>query len=203
MREPLTKAREERISAQNLDDGSSVRNGDLFGIIHQRDMPFASTKPCPVRVAAFLAAPLLCATLASYAGAQNVLPKGNVVVAKTAPEMLLIWDASPVIADLVAAKTPEQAARKTLLDDAIVILQSHAATAKASQLELRITYARSGAVSPVYGAATFAGVERVEVLDASRPALLAQAASWRKAVRDGTPTPGLTVKITGQLPPLQ
>ena len=144
---------------------------------------------------------LVALSLPVQAHAQTTTPKGSIVLAKTSPSALLIWDASPVVADLVADKTPDSQALRLLTADAIELLHERAASLTAKTVELRVVYTRSGAISPAYGAPTFAGVERVMVIDASRADALARADQWKKAARDGAPTPGLTVKITGSMPP--
>ncbi len=147
---------------------------------------------------ALLAAAAACTLPAAAADA---LPKGTVIVAKTAPEALLVWDASPAVADLVQAKTAEPDGLHALESDALQILAARAASLRAKRVQLRVVYTRSGAVSAVYNAATFAGVERVMVLSAARDDIASHAAAWQAAARTGAATPGLTVTVSGKLPP--
>lgn len=141
---------------------------------------------------------LLCAPSAARA---DTLPKGTVVLAKTSPDALLIWDASPELADMIAAKQPDDQILKTLEADALTILAERAKSLSSGNIALRVVYQRSGAVSPAYGAPTFAGVERLFIMEAKRTDVAPQESAWRSALQSGSTAHGLTVTMTGKLPP--
>jgi hypothetical protein len=130
-------------------------------------------------------------------------PKGTVIMAKAAPKALLIWNASPAVADLVTGNQLGDDGLRELESDGVGILANRASSLKATRMELRIIYEQSGAVSPVYGTATFAGYEHVLTLVAARADIERNAEEWMKEISGGTAPRGLDIVVTGKLPPPQ
>lgn len=128
---------------------------------------------------------------------------GTVVVAKTGPTPLLLWDATPLVTQVVQNKQPREAALRDLESQAMQILGQHARGLKhAKSLTIRVLYQKTGAVSPVYGTATFEGVERVFELTASSADARAHAKQLAEGIARGTVPRGVRLNVTGTLPPL-
>jgi hypothetical protein len=137
--------------------------------------------------------------------AEDAAVPGNVVVARTSGDALVIWDASPEVAELVGERASDERASTKLERDALrVAAQSLGKIEKsANTLSVRIIYTKTGAVSPVYGAATFAGVERYATLELPLKDALADRDHW-KTLDAKAPLPKwIALKVTGQLPPRQ
>jgi hypothetical protein len=128
------------------------------------------------------------------------LPKGTVVVARSQPSALLIWDASPAVGDLVIAQTTGEAGMRALEVDALTILAAHAAGSPARHLDLRAQYAATGIVGAAYQASTFAQATPLVVVGADRTALLANASRWQRMVASGRMPNGLSIHVLGRFP---
>jgi len=128
---------------------------------------------------------------------------GTVVVAKTGPAPLLLWDATTLITQVVQNKQPREAALRDLESQAMQILGQHARGLKHVKfLTIRVLYQKTGAVSPIYGTATFEGVERVFELTAFSKDARAHAKELADAIARGTIPRGVRLSVTGALPPL-
>lgn len=130
-------------------------------------------------------------------------PKGSVLVARTEPDAILIWDATPAVVDLVSAKRGQDAALRTLESDAVAILAERAPQLKASKVSIRIVYQKIGAVNPAYGNATLASVERLATVSAKRDDIVKHAKDYETALTAGNVPSDVTVNVTGKLPPMQ
>lgn len=140
----------------------------------------------------------------AFALAEPVRPvTGPVIVAReSAGEARLIWDATAYVTQLVSEKIGGERGLHALEATALRALAEKGKTLAATTLTLSVTYAKSGAVSPVYGSATFAGFEPVVTIAVKRAALAQHAAAWSEQLANGTVPRGLTVSVTGQLPPV-
>jgi len=131
------------------------------------------------------------------------LPAGTVVLAKSTPDALLMWDSSPVLAKLVGDKVGEARALATLESDAMLIATERSAgLSSAKTVTVRVIYAMTGAVSPVYNTATFAGVEKLLTIEGTPADLKKNGASYAAQLAQGTVPAAVKVEITGKLPPL-
>ncbi|MBD5606759.1 MAG: hypothetical protein IAI48_16950 [Candidatus Eremiobacteraeota bacterium] len=129
-------------------------------------------------------------------------PTGNVIVARPGGSALVIWDASADVASIVANKTSDADANALLERDASRVLADSLAKIDkdASDVTVRVIYNKSGAVSPVYGSATFAGVERYATLKLSAKDANTDRDKWRE-LGDAAPPPAwFSFAITGVLP---
>lgn len=146
---------------------------------------------------------LLCGlALADPAAVRPVA--GAVIVTRTTPaEASLLWDATPYVTQLVSDKLTDEHGLHALEATALRALADKGKTLAAPALTLKVTYAKTGAVSPVYGGATFAGFEPVLTLSAKRAALAKNAAAWSSQLADGKVPAGVIVSVTGKLPPAQ
>jgi hypothetical protein len=129
---------------------------------------------------------------------------GAVIMAKaTSASTLFIWDATPYVTQLVADKMLGDDGLHALEASAIQALAGKAKKATTVALTLRVLYTKTGAVSPVYGAPTFAGIERVLTISVERTALAKDADAWSTSLGKGTTPDGVKIDISGQLPPAQ
>jgi len=127
--------------------------------------------------------------------------QGSVILAHTGNEVLFLWDASPYVARLVAEKQTGPEGLHLLEATAISELAKRARTSRAKYLKMKVLYVRTGAVSKVYGSPTFAGVEDVVNLGASRRALVLYGSTWPSKLARGEAVRGVTVELKGSLPP--
>jgi hypothetical protein len=158
-----------------------------------------------LRVTALAAVAALSVLVPRDAARAEAGVPGNVVVARASGDALVIWDASPEVAELVTSRTPDDRAGARLQRDALRVAADSLSKVEssASSLTVRIIYSKSGAVSPVYGAATFAGVERYATVQLPFKDAQADRDHW-KSLDAKAPLPKwIEVKVTGQLPPHQ
>src|SRR5260370_11579474 len=73
---------------------------------------------------------VVCAGLACMPASADEAPKGSIMLAKTQPNVILIWDATPAVADLVTAKLPVDEALHALEADAMGIMRSEEHTSE-------------------------------------------------------------------------
>jgi len=128
---------------------------------------------------------------------------GHVIVARTQGAALLIWDATAEIAAITAAKLSNDDANARIERDALRVLAASLGAVKNSKtVTVRVLYARTGDVSPVYGTPTFAGIERYANLTVDTRAAAADKDKWEEE-RDPkvAPPAWIAYKILGQLPP--
>lgn len=146
----------------------------------------------------------LFALLAGSTLAQPVRPiSGALVVAQTNPAgARLIWDATSYVTELVTEKTGGEQGMRAIEATALLALADKSKTLSGATLTLSVTYAKTGAVSPVYGSATFAGFEPLLTIVVKRALLAAHAAAWSAQLANGTIPRGVTVSVTGKLPPV-
>ncbi len=136
------------------------------------------------------------------ARADESKPPGNVIVARPAGDALLIWDASADVAAIVANKTSDAEAKTLLERDAASALAASLSkvASDASSIALRLIYQKTGAVSPVYGSATFAGVERYATLRISGKDARSDRDRWRELAAAKPLPPWFAFDVTGELP---
>jgi hypothetical protein len=142
---------------------------------------------------------------AARADAPAVRPvSGAVIVTRTSPaEAGLMWDATPYVTQLVNEKITDEPGMRALEATALRALADKGKGLAASMLTLKVTYARTGAVSPAYRSVTFEGFESVVTIGAQRAALARNAAVWSAQLANGTIPKGVRISVTGKLPPVQ
>jgi len=151
------------------------------------------------RVGALLALATLCTAIAA---AQSVRPvQGSVILARAGSAALYIWNATPYVAQLVSDKRLGDGGLNELEATALSILTERAKAAASDTLTVRVFYEKSGAVSPAYGSATFEGMEQLLTLSAERKALGESGSHWSAELLGGKTPTGLSVSVTGALPP--
>jgi hypothetical protein len=138
-------------------------------------------------------------SLGSLASA-GPLPKGTVIVSKTAPTAVLLWDATPALTELTAAHTSDGDKFKSLEEDAVKILVDRAASLSADTVELHILYAKTN-MGAEYGDPTMDEKEKLVVLTAKRSTIAPSSGAWLQGIAKGGPTGGLKIDVTGKLPP--
>jgi len=112
------------------------------------------------------------------------------VIARAGSDATVLYDATPDVIAIVRDKIGDEQANRLLQHDALRVLALAAPELpEARAITVRITYVRSGDVSPVYGTPTFVGVERYASLRESAP----NAKSDRHRQ--------ITFTVVGKLPP--
>ncbi len=139
----------------------------------------------------------------SPAAAQSVA--GHVILAKTNGDAVLLWDATPEVAAVVDGRLGDDAANVRLERDALLVLADEfPKVERARTITVRILYDKTGDVSPVYGTATFAGVETYATLTAHTSDVARERARRRTpdaAATPPPPPPWVTFHVVGELPP--
>jgi hypothetical protein len=124
-------------------------------------------------------------------------------VARSSGDALLLWDASSEVSAIVSTKLSDDDANARLKRDAIRVLAASVENVSkdARSVTIRVLYNKTGAVSPAYGAATFAGVERYAEMTLSGAAFFQDRDHWRESA-DRTAYPRwLAFRVVGSLPP--
>jgi hypothetical protein len=137
--------------------------------------------------------------LASVPAYADEAPKGNVMLAKTQPNVVLIWDATPQVVDLVNAKKPNDETLHALEADAFAIMAERAKPATET-VTIRVVYQRTAEVNKAYVSATLQGVEKLFTMTAPRADVLKNAAAWKSQLAAGATPKGVVVTLTGKLP---
>ena len=126
---------------------------------------------------------------------------GSTVLARSDAHATIIWDATPLVASLVQQNASQSRELSALeLPAARLIVERAASLRQAKDIAVKVIYARTGAVSPVYNNVAYAGFERILTLVSSRKAVMRNARAWNDSIRDGRVPSGIQVIITGQLP---
>ena len=146
---------------------------------------------------------LACVAFCALGAQAALADQGMVVVAKGGAAPLLLWDATPLVTTIVANKEPRPAAMRDLESQAMQILGERVRELpRAKTLTIRLIYQKTGAVSPVYGTATFEGIERVFELSASANDARMHAKQLADALGRGSVPSGIHLDVTGALPPM-
>lgn len=148
-----------------------------------------------------IAAFALCAPLA--ARADEAVVAGHFVLARASEDALVLFDASPEVAAIVTNKTSDADANDGLERDALKVLAAMLPKLDKStkSVTVRVTYNKTGAVSPVYGAPTFAGVERYALLAVNYKEAAADRDKWKELDPKHAVPSWISFKVIGQLPP--
>lgn len=130
-------------------------------------------------------------------------PTGHAVVARSNGDALLLWDASSEVSVIVSTKLSDDDANARLKRDAIRVLAASVpdVSKDATSVTIRVLYNKTGAVSPVYGAATFAGVEHYAEIKLSGADFFHDRDHWRESAERAPIPKWLTFHVLGQLPP--
>jgi len=154
-----------------------------------------------MNVRAFVVVVALLAPLAAQADQPVVT--GHYVLARATEDALILFDASPEVASIVAGKTDDAAANDELERESLKVLAAMLPKLDTTtkSVTVRVTYNKTGAVSPVYGAPTFAGVERYALLDVSYKDAAADRDKWKELDAKRAVPAWLSFKVIGQLPP--
>jgi len=156
------------------------------------------------RVAALVTALVVASATLARASDVPVRPlEGPVVLARAGSDAQYLWNASTYVAHLLADKLGDAPGLHALEATALSALAERTRASDAATVRIKVVYAKTGAVSPVYGTATFTGMENVVTLSASRTELVKHADQWARDVSAGRVPPGLDVRVTGTLPPVR
>jgi hypothetical protein len=143
----------------------------------------------------------LLAAIPATAGADDAL--GPAVLTRAHGDALAIWDATADLTAIIATNPSAEVTLQRLEADTFTVLvtKSKALKADAKTLSVSTIYRRSGAISPQYQTATFLGVEKLLTLEANVEAAQANEPAWTEQLRAGKIPGGVTVTVTGKLPP--
>ncbi|HYW54203.1 MAG TPA: hypothetical protein VE826_09545 [Dongiaceae bacterium] len=141
----------------------------------------------------------LCVALAGVPAYADDAPKGNVMLAKTQPNVVLIWDATPQLVELLNAKKPSDDTLHALEADALAIMAERAKPATET-VTIRVVYNRTSEVNKAYVSATLQGVEKLFTMAAPRAEVLKNAAAWKSQLAGGSTPKGVVLTVTGKLP---
>lgn len=133
--------------------------------------------------------------------AQESAP-GRAVLSKSTGDALVIWDASKVVASIVRSKMADAAADGLLKRDAVRVLAKMLRNIDrtAKTITVRIIYAKSGDVSPVYGTLTFKGVEHYALLTVHGADAQSHKTKWKELEDKATIPSWFSYKVIGRLP---
>ncbi len=133
--------------------------------------------------------------------AQDVTPRGTVVVTRTQPDALLLWDASPVVADLIAAKTASPQSMATLESAAMRIAAQHASQlSHAGNVPVEVLYARTRYISPAFPNAVYAGTIRLLSITCSVAEAAQNGEHYADELGNGTVPSAVDIVVSGKLP---
>jgi len=144
---------------------------------------------------------LVCCT--GGAASADATPPGTIVVARSAPDALLIWDASTAVGTLVVARRMGDDGMRALEGDGVAILASRAPRLHAQNVELHVQYSATGVTGAPYQASTFANATQLLVLTAPRALIATRARAWQAAIADHRAPVGLNIRIVGAFPQAQ
>ncbi len=157
----------------------------------------------PLRIAAcaaVLAASMASAAFSSEPAARPV--EGPVLLVRAGADAQYLWNATLYVAHLVADKQGGAEGVHALEATALAALAEKSRSNPAPTVRIKVVYAKTGEVSPVYGTATFTGMENVLTLSAAHGELSKHAAQWVRELAAGRVPAKLTVDMTGTLPPV-
>ena len=140
--------------------------------------------------------------LSATAAADESIP-GHAVLAQPGGDALIIWNASQLVASIVRSKMSDADADQLVERNAIGVLAKMLPTVdgNARTITVRVIYALSGEVSPLYGSPTFKGFEQYALLSMRGRDARADKQKLRDLQKTGTIPPALRYKIVGRLPP--
>jgi hypothetical protein len=146
---------------------------------------------------------ILACALLLFTGTGSSADSGTVGVAREGINPFLLWDATPLVADLVRKKIGPTAALTELESKAMEIILAHAPTLKgARKFTIRVFYRKIGAVNPAYGTVMFAGTERVFEMSADARNVRSNGKFLSQSLAAGRIPAGVQVNVSGHLPPM-
>ncbi len=153
-----------------------------------------------LRIILFAVPATLLALMPAFAADE---PPGKVVIARASEDATVLYDATPEVAAIVRDKLGDDTANARLEHDALRVLAKVASELSGSRsITVRITYAQSGDVSPVYGTPTFVGIERYANLRMSTADASTDRDMWKEKTAANVAAPSWTSFIVvGKLPP--
>jgi hypothetical protein len=150
------------------------------------------------------AATLASAVFAPASAEPAVRPvEGPVLLSRAGADAQYLWNATLYVTHLVADKQGGADGVHALEATAIAALADKSKSSQATTVRIKVVYAKTGDVSPVYGTATFTGMENVLTLSAARSDLSKHAAEWTRQFAAGQVPAPVKVDMTGTLPPVQ
>jgi len=106
------------------------------------------------------------------AASQKAPASETSIVARSGTAAVLLWDATSTVASMLQKKVPDDVILSTIeLKCARMLALKAPALPKARTIEIRVIYARTGAVSPIYGTPDFVSFERLLTVGAAASVL--------------------------------
>jgi hypothetical protein len=128
---------------------------------------------------------------------------GHAIVARPEGDALVIWDATTEVTAIVKDKVADPAAKDRLERDALnELVVEESKLSNVTAVNIRVVYTKTGDVSPTYGSATFAGVERYATLTMTAADLKGDRDKWKETAAGTAALPAwVAFTISGELPP--
>jgi hypothetical protein len=126
--------------------------------------------------------------------------EGPVILTKGGANPEYLWNSTTFVAHMTTDKLFGDDALHALEAAALAALADKAKTSKAASVRIKVIYAMTGEVSPVYRSATFVGMENVLSITAPRGELEKHASDWPQQVASGHAPGGVSIAVTGKLP---
>jgi hypothetical protein len=137
----------------------------------------------------------LVAALASVADPRRAVADSDVILARAAPDVVLIWRANDAIADAVGKHLAVSEIQRSLalagLERMVAALPADAASDHT--VTLKIVYFNDGGYDPNYRIATVSGVRRIGELSSDIGKLRRSHARWQTQIERSGSAPGLSL----------
>jgi hypothetical protein len=170
--------------------------------VHRRGASLKNRSVSIVRILAVIALFLALFVQPCAPTSAANLPEGNVSLSRARGDAQVLWDATPVLAAMIASKSGKEKINNELQADAAQVLVDRAGQLhNAKTLTVIVLYALTGDINPTYNVAVFQGIERYMTVKASIADANKFGPSWDAPLRAGHTPTGLDVKIIGRLPP--
>lgn len=152
-------------------------------------------------VLAVLASSTIAILSLAQGRAQGGAPRGTVVVTRSQPDALLLWDASPAVADLIAAKTASVQSLSTLESEAMQIAAQRAPQlSHAGNVTVEVFFAQTKYISPAFPDAVYAGTVRLFSISCPVAEAAQNGARYADELAHGIVPSGVNIVVSGKLP---
>lgn len=157
------------------------------------------------RIKALTLALAIVIASSTAASASQVRPLlGPIIMARSGAASLYLWNATSYVTQLVSDKIFDQQGLHALEETALSEMADRAKNNRsANTVSIKVFYAKTGAVNPAYGSATFVGMENVVTITAPRANLVRNSEAWISQISSGEVPSEVKIDITGKLPPRQ
>jgi hypothetical protein len=132
---------------------------------------------------------------AAYPRAAEAVERGAVTISRVAPQAVLVWDATPLIAEYAAEGQAKEEMQRNLEAAAIDIIGARLSVlSKADRIRVLCVYrTQDDSMNRVYGAAGLTGVMRLFTLSVARSEAALNGPQWASQLREGVIPSGVDV----------